>query len=80
MGKKIVTLSVTKTGTYYMTVQWDESINLEDLDRIDFCNLVSSSTSDGEDTFDSEWEEENDYIPKSIEILCLDESGEPYFK
>ena len=61
MGKKIVTLSVTKTGTYYMTVQLDESINLEDLDRIQFGDLVSKSTHDGEDTF-----EKTGYTPDRV--------------
>ena len=78
MGKKVVNIHVTKTQTYYMTVQLDESINLEELDRIDFGHLVSRSTSDGEDEYESEWEEESSCDPESI--LCLTESGEPYFK
>jgi len=78
MDKKIVNLNVTKTGTYYMTVQLDESINLEDLDDINFCDLVSKSTSDGEDEFESDWEEESNCEPESI--LCLDEDGFPYFQ
>ena len=61
-----------------MTVQLDESINLEDLDRIRFGDLVSKSTNDGEDTFESEWKEESSGEPESI--LCLDEDGEPYFQ
>ena len=78
MGNEIVNLNVTKTGTYYMTVQLDESINLEDLDRIQFGDLVSKSTHDGEDTFESDWEVESNCKPEFI--LCLDESGEPYFQ
>ena len=80
MGKKIVNLSVTKTGTYYMTVQLDESIKIEDFNRINFCNLVSRSTSDGEDEFESDWEVEHFPEITPDHILCLDESGEPYFK
>ena len=81
MGNEIVNLNVTKTGTYYMTVQLDESINLEDLDRIQFGDLVSRSTSDGIDEFESDWEEDEvESNCKPEFILCLDESGEPYFK
>ena len=77
MSNEVVTLNVTKTSTYYMTVQLDESISLEDLHQIDFENLVSKSTFDGEDTCDSEWVEETHIRPE--ELLCLNESGEPYF-
>ena len=56
MGKEVVTLHVTKTQTYYMDVQLDESINLEDLDDISFEYLVSQSTYDGDDSYESHWE------------------------
>ena len=79
MGKEVVTLNVTKTQTYYMDVQLDESIKPEDLDDIDFEYLVSQSTLDGEDTFESDWEEVGGE-GSSEDILCLNESGEPYFK
>ena len=78
MRKETVTLHVTKTGTYYMTVQLDESISLEDLDDISFEDLVSKSTSNGEDEFDSSWVEESSCRPEMI--LCLNESGRPYFQ
>ena len=78
MGKEVVTLHVTKTGTYYMTVQLDESISLEDLDDINFDDLVSKSTSNGEDEFDSSWVEESSCRPEMI--LCLNESERPYFQ
>ena len=78
MGKEVVNLNVMKTGTYFMTVQLDESMNLEDLRDIDFGDLVSKSTSDGDDTFESDWEVESSCEPESI--LCLNESGDPYFQ
>ena len=80
MSKKIVNLNVTKTGTYYMTVQLDESINLEDLDDINFCDLVSRTTSDGEDEFESDWEVESREGMTPDNILCLNESGDPYLQ
>ena len=78
MSKETVTLHLTKTGTYYMTVQLDESISLEDLDDINFDDLVSKSTSNGEDEFDSSWVEESSCRPEMI--LCLNESERPYFQ
>ena len=63
-----------------MDVQLDESINLEDLDRISFEYLVSQSTEDGEDSFETYWEHLNEEVRSSEDILCLDEDGEPYFK
>ena len=77
MGKEVVNLNVTKTGTYYMTVQLDESISLEDLDHIGFEYLVMKNTSDGEDTCETSWEEETNCDPQYI--LVLDESGRPDF-
>ena len=79
MGKEVVTLHVTKTQTYYMDVQLDESINLEDLRDISFEYLVSQSTYDGDDSYESHWEEVGGE-GSSEDILCLNESGEPYFK
>ena len=79
MGK-VVTLHVTKTGTYYMTVQLDESISLEDLGQIYFDDLVYRSTLDGEDTYESDWEVESREGITPEDILCLNESGEPYFQ
>lgn len=79
MGNEVVTLHVTKTQTYYMDVQLDESINLEDLDRISFEYLVSQSTDEGEDSYETYWEEVGGE-GSSEDILCLNESGEPYFK
>ena len=78
MGKEVVNLNVTKTGTHSITVQLDESISLEDLDQINFDNLVMNNTSDGEDTCETSWEED----PLSVDpqyILVLDESGRPDF-
>ena len=78
MSNEVVTLHVTKTSTYYMSVQLDESISLEDLDQINFDNLVMNNTSDGEDTCETSWEED----PLSVDpqyILVLDESGRPDF-
>ncbi len=81
MGKEVVTLHVTKTQTYYMDVQLDESINLEDLDRISFEYLVSQSTDEGEDSYETYWEEVGgEGNSNGEDILCLNESGEPYFK
>ena len=81
MGKEVVTLHVTKTQTYYMDVQLDESINLEDLDRISFEYLVSQSTDEGEDSYETYWEEVGgEGSSNGEDILCLNESGEPYFK
>ena len=80
MGKEVVNLNVTKTQTYYMDVQLDESINLEDLDDISFEYLVSQSTLDGEDSYETSWEHVNEEVRSSEDILCLNESGEPYFK
>ena len=80
MRKETVTLHVTKTGTYYMTVQLDESISLEDLEQIDFDDLVYRSTLDGEDTYESDWEVESREGITPEDILCLNESGEPYFQ
>ena len=77
MSGEVVNLHVTKTSTYYMSVQLDESISLEDLDQIDFDNLVMSNTSDGEDTWETSWEEETNFEPEYI--LVLDESGQPDF-
>ena len=77
MSKETVTLHLTKTGTYYMTVQLDESISLEDLDQIEFDHLVMNNTSDGEDTWETSWEEETNCDPECI--LVLDESGQPDF-
>jgi hypothetical protein len=77
MSNEVVTLHVTKTSTYYMSVQLDESISLEDLDQIDFDNLVMNNTSDGEDTCETSWEEETNCEPEYI--LVLDESGKPDF-
>ena len=78
MSNEVVTLHVTKTSTYYMSVQLDESISLEDLDHIGFEYLVMKNTSDGEDTCETSWEED----PLSVDpqyILVLDESGRPDF-
>lgn len=80
MGNEVVTLHVTKTQTYYMDVVLDESINLKDLDDISFEYLVSQSTLDGEDSYETEWEHINQEVDGSEDILCLNESGEPYFK
>lgn len=80
MGKEVVTLHVTKTQTYYMDVQLDESINLEDLRDISFEYLVSQSTLDGEDTYESDWEVESREGITPDNILCLNESGDPYFQ
>jgi hypothetical protein len=80
MGKEVVTLHVTKTQTYYMDVQLDESINLEDLRDISFEYLVSQSTDDGEDTYESDWEVVSREGITPEDILCLNESGEPYFQ
>ena len=86
MGKEVVNLNVTKTGTYFMTVQLDESISLEDLDQINFEDLVIEDNLQGEDTFDSTWEEETDgkgqnYIGRTVPMnrLSLDDSGQPVF-
>ena len=80
MGKEVVTLHVTKTQTYYMDVQLDESISLEDLDRIDFENLIGQSYWEGEDTYESDWEVVSREGITPEDILCLNESGEPYFQ
>ena len=80
MGKEVVNLNVTKTQTYFMTVQLDESINLEDLRDISFEYLVSQSTDDGEDTYESDWEVVSREGITPEDILCLNESGEPYFQ
>ncbi len=80
MGKEVVTLHVTKTQTYYMDVQLDESINLEDLDRISFEYLVSESTDQGEDSYETSWEDGQFGSSPEDPLLCLNESGEPYFK
>ena len=80
MGKEVVNLNVTKTGTYFMTVQLDESISLEDLEQIDFDDLVYRSTLDGEDTYESDWEVESRDGITPDNILCLNESGDPYFQ
>ena len=80
MGKEVVNLNVTKTGTYFMTVQLDESISLEDLEQIDFDDLVYRSTLDGEDTYESDWEVESREGITPDNILCLNESGDPYFQ
>ena len=80
MGKEVVNLNVTKTQTYFMTVQLDESINLEDLRDISFEYLVSQSTDDGEDTYESDWEVESREEMTPDNILCLNESGDPYFQ
>ena len=77
MSNEVVNLHVTKTQTYYMTVQLDESISLEDLDHIGFEYLVMKNTSDGEDTCETSWEEETNCDPQCI--LVLDESGQPKF-
>ena len=77
MSNEVVNLHVTKIGTYYMTVQLDESISLEDLDHIGFEYLVMKNTSDGEDTCETSWEEETNCDPQCI--LVLDESGQPKF-
>ena len=63
-----------------MTVQLDESISLEDLGQIDFDDLVYRSTLDGEDTYESDWEVESREGITPDNILCLNESGEPYFQ
>ena len=80
MSNEVVTLNVTKTSTYYMTVQLDESISLEDLEQIDFDDLVYRSTLDGEDTYESDWEVESREGITPDNILCLNESGDPYFQ
>jgi hypothetical protein len=80
MGKEVVNLNVTKTGTHSITVQLDESISLEDLDRIDFENLIGQSYWEGEDTSESEWEEESREGITPDNILCLNESGDPYLQ
>ena len=81
MGKEVVNLNVTKTQTYFMTVQLDESINLEDLRDISFEYLVSQSTDEGEDSYETYWEEVGgEGSSNGEDILCLNESGEPYFK
>ena len=77
MSGEVVNLHVTKTSTYYMCVQLDESISLEDLDQIDFDNLVMNSTHNGDDTLETSWEEETNFEPEYI--LVLDESGQPDF-
>ena len=80
MSNEVVNLHVTKIGTYYMTVQLDESISLEDLGQIDFDDLVYRSTLDGEDTYESDWEVESRDGITPDNILCLNESGDPYFQ
>jgi len=79
MGK-VVTLHVTKTQTYYMDVQLDESIKPEDLDDIGFEYLVSQSTLEGEDSYETSWEDGQFGSSPEDPLLCLNESGEPYFK
>ena len=80
MGKEVVNFNVTKTGTYFMTVQLDESISLEDLVQIYIDDLVYRSTLDGEDTYESDWEVESREGITPDNILCLNESGDPYLQ